>query len=112
MGNSLYFSGKGDIYAEAMDTFLQEEGYALSDYGSFGECSVSCGGFCTILIFVQGAKYGFDTDKPCIFLKINKVVDWAPLGIQADDVDTFFATVSFFHSAKSTLHSLLITMSI
>ena len=52
MSNSLYFSGKGDIYAEAMDTFLQEEGYALSDYGSFGECSVSCGGFCTNLIFV------------------------------------------------------------
>ena len=56
--------------------------------------------YSNILILIQGAKYGFDTDKPCIFLKINKVVDWAPLGIQADDVDTFFATVSFVVALK------------
>jgi len=61
-----------------MDTFLQQEGYQLSDYGNFGDC--------------DAPDYGFNSDKPCIFLKINKVVDWTPFGIEADDIDTFFAT--------------------
>ena len=34
-------SGKGGIYSDAMQDWLDGEGYELKDYGDFGECDVS-----------------------------------------------------------------------
>jgi len=59
-----------------MDKFLEEEGRDLSDYGDFGDCN--------------GPNYGFDLNKPCLFFRLNKVIDWSPLGIEGNDFDTAF----------------------
>ena len=74
------FSGGGSIYSNAMDDWLDGEGRSLSDYGDFGECA--------------STTYGFAENKPCIFIKINKVVDWVPHGIQFSDIDEFWKGVS------------------
>jgi hypothetical protein len=71
-----YKSGGGKIYSDAMQDWLDGEGYELKDYGDFGECDTE--------------KFGFDSDKPCLFIKINKVRDWEPKGIEAGDIDEFF----------------------
>ena len=34
-------SGNGKIYSDAMQDWLDGEGYNLADYGDFGECDVS-----------------------------------------------------------------------
>jgi len=71
-----YKAGGGSIYSNAMDDWLNGEGRSLSDYGDFGECA--------------STTYGFAENKPCIFIKINKVVDWVPHGIQFSDIDEFW----------------------
>jgi len=72
-----YKAGGGSIYSKAMDDWLEGEGRQLSDYGDFGECASS-------------TTYGFAENKPCLFIKINKVVDWVPHGIQVSDIDEFW----------------------
>lgn len=71
-----YKSGGGNIYSKAMQTWLDDQGYELSDYGDFGDC--------------ENNDFGFSADKPCLFFKLNKVVDWEPKGIEAGDIDEFF----------------------
>merc|ERR1711892_249285 len=72
-----YKSGGGKIYYEAMQAWLDDQGYDLSDYGDFGDCN-------------KENFFGFSIDKPCLFIKINKVIDWEPKGIEAGDIDEFF----------------------
>jgi len=46
----------------------------------------------------QQAPYGWDTTSPCLFLRLNKVIDWTPVGFFSPeeakstnkDIDTFF----------------------
>jgi hypothetical protein len=71
-----YAAGTGNIYINQMDNFLAAEGRVLSDYGDFGDCN--------------GPSYGFDVNKPCLFFRLNKVIDWNPLGLEAGDFDTAF----------------------
>jgi len=71
-----YKAGKGGIYSDAMQDWLNGEGYELKDYGDFGECDTP--------------DFGFSSNKPCLFIKINKVRDWEPMGIEAGDIDEFF----------------------
>jgi len=73
-------SGKHNIYVDQMNNFLKSEGYqeeGLSAYGNFSDCN--------------GPNYGFDVDKPCLFFRVNKVLDWEPWGIFESDIDEAFA---------------------
>jgi len=70
-------SGKHKIYSKQMTEFLKNEGHELSDYGDFGEC--------------EDNDFGFAIDKPCLFFRINKVLDWEPLGVFAEDIDAAFS---------------------
>merc|ERR1711887_65337 len=63
-----------------MDNFLESEGNGdLTAYGDFGECN--------------GPHYGFDQDKPCLFFRINKVIDWEPWGIFESDLEDAFTMI-------------------
>lgn len=75
----VYKSGKGDIYVDQMKSFLEKEGHGnLTKYGDFSECNEDKG-------------FGFAADKPCLFFRINKVIDWSPLGIEHDDIEEAFS---------------------
>ena len=30
-------------------------------------------------------------DKPCLFFRVNKVIDWSPIGIFAEDIEAAFS---------------------
>ena len=80
-----------------MNDFLKKEGYDDTFGDEFGDCTkeVSFKSFAKALSlswFSTRFKndYGFADDKPCLFFRINKVIDWEPLGFFAEDIDAAF----------------------
>jgi len=39
----------------------------------------------------RDATYGWSSNKPCIYFRINKVINWEPVGLFAPEEGTFFA---------------------
>ena len=37
------------------------------------------------------APYGWDSNSPCIFLRLNKIIDWLPIGYLSPPENTFYA---------------------
>jgi len=37
------------------------------------------------------APYGWNSDSPCIFLRLNKIIDWLPIGYLSPPENTFYA---------------------
>jgi len=72
-------SGNHKIYAKQMKAFIKAEiGKESFEEGDWGDCT-------------EDKDFGFKDDKPCLFFRVNKVIDWEPLGIFAEDIDEAFS---------------------
>jgi len=82
-------SGNHKIYADQMKAFIKaetgkdtfEEAYGIDSNGTavdWGDCT-------------EERDFGFKDDKPCLFFRVNKVIDWNPLGIFAEDIEAAFS---------------------
>lgn len=47
------------------------------EWSQLGECGI--------------APFAWDTSEPCVFLRLNRVIDWMPVGLHAPVEGTFFA---------------------
>lgn len=64
----------GDIYATMLDEI---KATYTDDAGDNEKFDVSTLGVCGT------GKYGYDTTEPCVWLRLNKVIDWEPVGFFA-----------------------------
>jgi sodium/potassium-transporting ATPase subunit beta len=39
----------------------------------------------------SSGNFGWDENKPCIFFRLNRVINWEPVGLFKPEADTFFA---------------------
>lgn len=37
-----------------------------------------------------GTNYGYDTETPCVMFRLNRVIDWQPVGLFKPEADTIF----------------------
>lgn len=65
-----------DAYAATPST----SGVADFDTNTLGDCSPT-----------KDSTYGWGSGKPCIYFRINKVINWEPVGLFAPEPETFFA---------------------
>jgi len=65
-----------DAYANS----VQSEGAVDFNPATLGDCSPT-----------NDPTFGWASGKPCIFFRINKVINWEPVGLFAPEADTFFA---------------------
>lgn len=66
-----------DLYSAEPDEAENVETFSTSELGS---CSTG--------------NYGWDTDEPCIFIRLNRVIDWEPVGLFKTDEETAFKAAS------------------
>jgi len=66
-------------YVDAINKYLDDSKITLDS--SFGDCQ-------------NATKFGFDVGKPCMFFKLNRVLDWEPMGVFTKDIVNFFTARS------------------
>merc|ERR1712131_100494 len=83
-------SGGHKIYSNQMKMFIESEfgkdttfdqAYGTDENGEkvdWGDCT-------------EAKEFGFKDDKPCLFFRVNKVIDWSPIGIFAEDIEAAFS---------------------
>lgn len=53
-----------------------QEGVTNFDWGTLGACGTS--------------PYGWNTNEPCVFFRVNRVIDWTPVGLFMPEKDSIF----------------------
>merc|ERR1712131_407574 len=85
-------SDQRNIYVKQMKSFLKEilrDDCNTESEQPFHDCfkDVHDWGDCTD---EGGKQFGFEVDKPCLFFRVNKVIDWNSLGFFKEDIDAAF----------------------
>merc|ERR1712193_313514 len=70
----------GKANFEKYDPTPSTDGVADFDTNTLGDCSPA-----------KDSTYGWESGKPCIYFRINKVINWEPVGLFAPEEGTFFA---------------------
>jgi len=61
---------------KTMDKYDATSSFQDFDTATLGECATG--------------KYGYDEGKPCVFFRLNRVIDWKPVGLFKPEKDSFF----------------------
>lgn len=76
--------GNSQIYVDILDTLVDQysemDGGEDFSFSSLGECGQ--------------APYGYDSSSPCVWIRLNKVIDWTPVGYFAPTEEKGFTAAS------------------